>query len=134
MGKAIELFLKALGKILTKRHRVKPPKKPKRRPANKLPSCKIDCSKAAKNPYKNRSRSQNKKAAKSEEKLIREHEKKLDDYRRSPEKHDNRGTYRNAPNEEIRKKVYEGRIRELEKQINRHKKELKKLEEAMKDD
>lgn len=130
MSGPIKFFLS----ILTKGRKIKPPKTPKRGPADKPPSCKIDCPKAAKNPYKNRSRSQNEKAAKSEEKLIREHEKKLDDYTRNPEKHDNKGTYRNAPNAEIKRKVYEGRIRELRKQINRHKKELKKLEEAMKDD
>ncbi len=96
--------------------------------------CKQPSAGKTKNPYKKRSRSQNEKAANREKELIKEHEKKLDDYTRNPEKYDNKGTYRNAPNEKIKKKIYEGRKKALEKQIEKHKKELKKIEEAMKDD
>jgi len=71
---------------------------------------------------------------KRERELIEEHHKKLDDYTRNPEKYDNKGTYRNAPNEEIRRKIYEGRKKALEKQIEKHIKELKKIEEAMQHD
>lgn len=134
MGAAIKIFLKILKKLLTRGRRIKPPKKPKTKPAKKPPSCKTDCSKTTKNPYKKRSRSQNEQAAKRERELIEEHEKKLDDYTRNPEKYDNKGTYQNAPNEEIKRKIYEGRKKALEKQIEKHKKELNKLEEAMKDD
>ncbi len=98
-----------------------------------MPHCKENCGTQS-NPYKKCSRAENEKAARRERELIEEHKKKLDDYKRNPKKHDDKGGYRNAPNDEIRKKIYEGRIRALEKQIQKHEKELKKIEEAMKNE
>jgi hypothetical protein len=138
MGGALRLLGKIIGRIFKSSKRApkarpKPKTKPRPKPKNEKTSCKEDCGKQT-NPYKKRSRTENEKAAKRERELIEEHKKKLEDYRQNPKKYDNKGTYRNAPNDEVRKKIYEGRIRALEKQIQKHEGELKKLEEALKND
>lgn len=46
-----------------------------------------------------------------------EHRQKLDDYRRDPDAFDNQGLLRNAPNEEVRNRIIQGRIRHLENEI-----------------
>lgn len=85
------------------------------------------------NPYKKLTKQEIEDSKDSYGKLLKEHEKKLADYKKDPLAHDNKGILKNAPNDEIRKKIYEGRIRELEKQIEKHRGELQKIEEALKD-
>ena len=116
-------IIKEIGKRLFR----KKPKPPKKKPAQS--GCKTGCS--PKNPYKNRTREQNEKSKKSYEQLRDEHKQKLEDYKADPAAHDNKGTYRNAPDAEVRQRVYEGRIRELERQIQKHEGELRKIQEAL---
>jgi RHS repeat-associated protein len=51
------------------------------------------------------------------ESRIREHQGKLDAYRRNPDAFDNRGILRNAPNAAVRDRIIQGRIRHLESEI-----------------
>lgn len=67
------------------------------------------------------------KSKESYEKLIEEHQKKLDDYIKDPYAHDNKGILENAPNQEIRDKIIQGRIDALQKQINKQQGELEKI-------
>ncbi|SEL33940.1 hypothetical protein SAMN05444354_105260 [Stigmatella aurantiaca] len=62
--------------------------------------------------------------------MIREHERKLADYRKDPVSQDNKGLLKDQP-PEIQKRIVEGRIRELEKQLEKQKSELKKIDEAL---
>jgi hypothetical protein len=123
-------LIKAFIKWLTKKPAVKPPPPPPpvKKPPDK-PGCKTNCDKP--NPYTKRSRAENQKSKKSYEDLIAEHKQKLEDYKRDPLGHDNKGTYRNAPTPEIREKVYNGRIQELERQIAKQQGELAKIIEAL---
>jgi predicted RNase H-like nuclease (RuvC/YqgF family) len=73
----------------------------------------------------------NGKKAKSKEKSIRslrdrirEHEDKLARYKKNPDAYDNQGYLKNAPNETIRQKIIEKRIRHLEHEINTFKKNI----------
>ncbi|RMG96564.1 MAG: hypothetical protein D6706_10060, partial [Chloroflexi bacterium] len=54
------------------------------------------------------------KAIRSLEQNIAEHEKKLADYIANPDAFDNRGFLQNAPNEEIRQSIIQGRINHLQ--------------------
>lgn len=67
------------------------------------------------------------KSKESYEKLIEEHQKKLDDYIKDPYGHDNKGILENAPTQEIRDKIIQGRIDALQKQINKQQGELDKI-------
>jgi len=58
------------------------------------------------------------KAIRSLEHNIAEHEKKLADYIANPDAFDNRGFLQNAPNEEIRQSIIQGRINHLQNEIN----------------
>ncbi|MER7763679.1 polymorphic toxin-type HINT domain-containing protein [Streptomyces sp. NPDC097619] len=49
--------------------------------------------------------------------LIEEHEAKLRDYLANPDAYDNKGFLKNAPNEEVRQRIIEGRARHLRKEI-----------------
>lgn len=81
-------------------------------------------------PYANQTRQQLEKSKRSYEDLIREHEQKLADYRKNPFSQDNKGLLKDqAP--EIQQKIIEGRVRELERQIEKQKSELKKIDEAL---
>lgn len=62
--------------------------------------------------------------------MIREHEQKLADYRKNPFSQDNKGLLKDQP-PEIHKKIIEGRVRELERQIEKQKSELKKIDGAL---
>jgi len=115
---------KLLGKLFKKK-----PKIPENKKNQGKPDCKSGCS--SKNPYKDRTKAQNEKSKKSYEELRDEHKQKLEDYKKDPTKHDNKGTLENAPNEEIKNKIFNGRIRELEKQIKKHEEELIKIKEAL---
>ena len=61
------------------------------------------------------------------EKNIREHQKKLDEYSANPEAHDNRGLLRNAPTEEVKQRIIEGRIRHLEQEIRNWRNDIRRL-------
>lgn len=62
---------------------------------------------------------------------VEEHVKKLDDYKRNPDKFDNQGTLANAPSQAVREKVIAGRIKALEGQIKKNEGELRKVEEQL---
>jgi translation initiation factor RLI1 len=81
-------------------------------------------------PYSNQTREQLEKSKRSYEELIREHERKLADYHKDPFSQDNKGILKDQP-PEIQKKIIEGRIKELERQIDKQRSELKKIDEAL---
>lgn len=56
------------------------------------------------------------KSKQSYEKLIKEHEKKLKDYIENPDLYDNKGLLKNAE-KELRKKIINGRVNSLLKQL-----------------
>jgi RHS repeat-associated protein len=72
------------------------------------------------------------KSRKSFQDLIVEHKKKIEDYARNPDAHDNKGTLARAKTPEVRQKIIEGRIKALEKQLKKQEGELKKVESALK--
>jgi hypothetical protein len=61
------------------------------------------------------------KSIKTQTKTIDAHEKKLKEYKENPSAHDNKNTYQNAENSDIKQKIYDGRIQNLEKQIQHQK-------------
>lgn len=63
----------------------------------------------------------------SYEKLIEKHQQKLDDYIKDLYAHDNKGILENAPNQEIRDKIIQGRRDALQKQTNKQQGELNKI-------
>jgi hypothetical protein len=65
------------------------------------------------------------------EKLIKEHMEKLEDYKANPYKYDNKGILKNAPNDEVRQNIIDGRLKALEKQIKKQQGELKKIIELL---
>ena len=48
-----------------------------------------------------------------------------------PGKNDNKGLQKNAPSDEVRKKIVEGRIKALEEQIGRQQGELEKVQKTL---
>jgi hypothetical protein len=50
-------------------------------------------------------------------KRISEHKQKLEDYKHDPETFDNKEFLKNAPNEQIRQNIIDGRVRHLEQEI-----------------
>lgn len=81
-------------------------------------------------PYTNQSRQQLEKSKRSYEELIREHEQKLADYRKDPFSQDNKGLLKDQP-PEIQQKIIDGRVRELERQLEKQKSELRKIDETL---
>jgi len=75
---------------------------------------------------KNLTKSQQ-KAFNSYQERIAEHQKKLSDYRANPDAFDNQGLLKNAPNDQIRQKIIDGRIRHLEKEIKTFQENIDKL-------
>ncbi|MBI1926740.1 hypothetical protein HYR99_21165 [Candidatus Poribacteria bacterium] len=71
------------------------------------------------------------KSIRSLEKQIDAHKDKLEKYKNNPDAYDNKGTLKNAPSEEIREEIIEGRIKKLEKEIRKFEKEKEKLEEEL---
>lgn len=63
--------------------------------------------------------------------MIDEHIQKLLDYQRDPYAYDNKGILENAPSDDIREKIIQGRIDQLIKQINKQKGELEKVLEIL---
>lgn len=80
----------------------------------------------------NQTREQLMKSKQSYEQLIQEHKSKLEEYIRNPEAFDNKGILKNAPTPEIRQKIIDGRINQLQKQINKQQGELNKINELLK--
>nr|WP_250564674.1 RHS repeat-associated core domain-containing protein [Adonisia turfae] len=58
------------------------------------------------------------RSVRSLSKRLREHEEKLEAYKANPEAFDNKKILKNAPNDVVRQKIIEGRIRHLEAEIN----------------
>ena len=59
-----------------------------------------------------------KKTVRSLAQRLLEHLRKLEAYKKDPDKFDNQGFLKNAPTEEIRERIINGRIRHLEHEIN----------------
>ena len=58
---------------------------------------------------------------------INEHQVKLDEYKQNPYKFDNKELLKNAPNDKIRDRIINGRIKHLENEIKAFEKQIKKL-------
>jgi hypothetical protein len=84
----------------------------------------------SKNSYVGLTRAQLEKARRSFIKLIEEHEKKLLEYRTNPFANDNLGKLKNQP-PEIQRKIIEGRIEEVERQLKGQRLNLKRVEEVL---
>ncbi len=67
------------------------------------------------------------KSAKSNYKKMTEHIDKLEKYKQNPMKFDNQGFLKNAPNEQIRQKIINTRIKHLEKEIETFYKNIIKI-------
>ncbi|WP_344951709.1 polymorphic toxin-type HINT domain-containing protein, partial [Sphaerisporangium flaviroseum] len=59
--------------------------------------------------------------------LIAEHEKKLADYLADPDAYDNKGFLKNAPNDEVRQRIIDGRARHLRQEIRTFQDNIKKI-------
>jgi len=79
----------------------------------------------------NQTREQLLKSKSSYEKLIQEHKAKLQDYINNPDAYDNLGLLKNV-SPEVRQKIIDGRIKALEKQIQKQIGELEKIIELLK--
>ncbi|MEM6766207.1 MAG: RHS repeat-associated core domain-containing protein, partial [Bacteroidota bacterium] len=86
--------------------------------------------KEVKNPFKDQSLDELQKSENSFQSLVKEHEKKLEDFKQDPDKFDNKGKLKDAT-PEIREKIINGRIKKLEKDIQKQKNELKKVQEEI---
>ncbi len=84
----------------------------------------------SKNSYVGLTRAQLEKSRRSFIKLIEEHEKKLLEYRTDPFANDNLGKLKNQP-PEIQRKIIEGRIDEVERQLKGQRLNLKRVEEVL---
>ena len=92
--------------------------------------------KVSKNPFTNTDIEKLQKSKKSFEKLIKEHQQKLDDFKKDPigntdPKKLKEMSRDNPSKEELLKRV-KGRIPALEKQLKKQKGELKKINETLK--
>jgi hypothetical protein len=67
------------------------------------------------------------KSIRSFEKNIAEHRAKLDAYKRNPDAFDNKGFLKNAPSQEIRERIIEGRIQHLEGEIRGFQNQIDRL-------
>ncbi|PKW18648.1 putative T7SS-secreted protein [Saccharopolyspora spinosa] len=67
------------------------------------------------------------RSVESYERLIKEHEDKLDAYKHDPEAYDNKGILKNAPNDEVRQRIIDGRVRHLEKEIQTFRENIDKI-------
>ncbi|MFI7026035.1 polymorphic toxin-type HINT domain-containing protein [Micromonospora sp. NPDC049900] len=67
------------------------------------------------------------KSIRSLEARIAEHQAKLDAYRADPWAYDNQGLLKNAPNDEVRQRIINGRINHLEKEIGGFQKQVDNL-------
>lgn len=65
------------------------------------------------------------------DKNIEEHEQKLEDYQKDPEKHDNKGQLKNAPTPASKETIKQGRVDKLKKEINKFKNEKEKMKDKI---
>jgi hypothetical protein len=78
----------------------------------------------------NQSRQQLLDSRQSFENNVREHRQKLEDYKRDPDAHDNKGMLQNVTTDN-RTSIIDGRIRSLEKQIEKNQKNLDKVNQRL---
>ena len=81
-------------------------------------------------PYASMTREQLQRAQRAHERLIDEHQRKLQDYIRNPNAYDNRGLLNNVP-PHIREEIINGRIRALETQIRGQQSNLDEIIRAL---
>ncbi|MFG2905873.1 polymorphic toxin-type HINT domain-containing protein [Kitasatospora sp. NPDC048286] len=67
------------------------------------------------------------KAIRTYEQRIAEHEQKLKEYLENPDAYDNKGFLKNAPNDEVRQKIIEGRTKHLRQEIQTFKDNIAKI-------
>jgi RHS repeat-associated protein len=67
------------------------------------------------------------RSIRSLEQRVQEHQQKLDAYRRDPDAFDNQGLLKNAPSDEARQRIIQGRIRHLENEIRTFQRRLDQL-------
>jgi predicted outer membrane protein len=67
------------------------------------------------------------KTSSSLNKRLEEHRQKLQDYIKNPDAFDNKGFLRNAPSQEVRERIIQGRIRHLENEIQNFEKQIADL-------
>lgn len=71
-----------------------------------------------------------KEAAKSirslEQRLV-EHQNKLDAFRKNPDAFDNKGFLKNAPSQEVRDRIIQGRVNHLEQEIRNFQQQIERL-------
>jgi hypothetical protein len=84
----------------------------------------------SKYPYEGLTRAQLEKSRRSFIKLIEEHEKKLLEYRTDPFANDHLGKLKNQP-PEIQRKIIEGRIKDVKRQLKGQRLNLKRVEEVL---
>ncbi|WP_434058078.1 RHS repeat domain-containing protein [Acinetobacter thutiue] len=60
--------------------------------------------------------------------ILRIHEEKLREYISNPDKYDNKGFLKNAPNQEVRRRIIDGRIKHLLQEIKTFKEQLEECE------
>lgn len=129
VSRSLGAALRVLGRVAKaawkwlRRRRV-PKTKPKTKPKPKP--------KGTPNPYRKMTREQVLKSKRNYERLLKEHQQKLKDYKRDPFAHDNKGKLQ-GKSPEVQQKIIQGRIRELQRQINKHEGELEKIAEALRD-
>ena len=67
------------------------------------------------------------RSIRSLEEQIKEHEAKLEAYKKDPDLFDNKGYLKNAPSQEVRQRIIDGRIRHLENEIKTFNKNINKI-------
>ena len=82
--------------------------------------------KSINNNFANQTKEQLLKSKKSYEGLLIEHIEKLENYRNNPDLYDNKNLLNNIT-QEVRNKIIEGRINQLQKQIANHRNTLKEI-------
>lgn len=85
-----------------------------------------------KNNFENESNDNIRKRIRGEEKQAKIHEKKVEDYKKNPDAHDNKGYLKNAPNTQERERRYNRRIEILENQIKGFYDRAKELKDILK--
>lgn len=70
------------------------------------------------------------RATRGLQRQIRAHRQKLRNYRRNPDKFDNKGFLKNAPNDAVRKNIIEKRIRHLEREIKAFEDAIKRIDKG----
>ncbi|QMU63848.1 MAG: hypothetical protein GKR88_05785 [Flavobacteriaceae bacterium] len=67
------------------------------------------------------------KAIMSLKKQITKHKKKLKNFKKNPDKYDNKKFLKNAPSEQVRDRIINSRIKHLEKEIKAFKNNIDKI-------